>query len=292
MIIRGILIKERRELLGISQQTLAKGICHQSLISRLEKTNHITSMTILQQVCRRLELKFENIVSWGDGDQVSLEHIREAIAELDFERARALCNNKKFKTILPAYAMAEYHLLFGQVENADQNYLEALSHFEFARGYITPEQKQIMLEVETELAGLWMTLDDLTKAKDITQMAHTLIESMRHTSRPGRPDLVARVYRRTAEIAMREFNWSEALVSIRKARELIPKMMLTREVVILNFLEGKIKQKMDMTHESCHSFIKAYSTAEQIGDTSLMEDIHPYLQDHHVSGLFAKPEFK
>ncbi|WP_433322536.1 helix-turn-helix domain-containing protein [Weissella tructae] len=42
MIVNGDVLKQRREQLGISQGQLAQGICHQSLISRLEKDHHIT----------------------------------------------------------------------------------------------------------------------------------------------------------------------------------------------------------------------------------------------------------
>ena len=44
-------LKRRREQLGISQAEVAEGICHQSLLSRIERTDEVSNMTVLQKLC-------------------------------------------------------------------------------------------------------------------------------------------------------------------------------------------------------------------------------------------------
>lgn len=47
MIVKGSLLKQRREQLGISQGQLSEGICHQSMVSRVEKRGayHVNDRT-------------------------------------------------------------------------------------------------------------------------------------------------------------------------------------------------------------------------------------------------------
>lgn len=54
-------LKRRREQLGISQADVAEGICHQSLLSRIERTDEISNITVLQQLCARLQLRVSSV---------------------------------------------------------------------------------------------------------------------------------------------------------------------------------------------------------------------------------------
>ncbi|GEP74649.1 helix-turn-helix domain-containing protein [Weissella thailandensis] len=44
-------LKRRREQLGISQADVAEGICHQSLLSRIERTDETTTLRTFTVTC-------------------------------------------------------------------------------------------------------------------------------------------------------------------------------------------------------------------------------------------------
>ncbi|WP_261701266.1 helix-turn-helix domain-containing protein [Weissella soli] len=286
MIIRGSVIKSRREELSISQQDLSRGICHQSLVSRLETSNHITSMTILQHFCQRLAIKLDDVVHWSEEDNQSLCHVRTLLEEHRYKEARKIISVPEFKAKLPSYTIAEFHLLYGQIESGLKHTNLAVNHLNHARAYASPEQRQLTLEIESELAAVWIAENDLENAREVIANAIMLINAMNRSKTHAHPKSCVSVYLRAAELAMIDNEHKQALEFLHDARVYVPKMILNSDIVKINFLEGRIRLALHNLHESCHSFIKAYSDAETIGDAKLMDDIVPYLRHHNVDQLF------
>ncbi|WP_246163775.1 helix-turn-helix domain-containing protein [Weissella coleopterorum] len=88
MIIKGEILKHQRESMGLSQRSLADGICHQSLISRMESESHVTSMVILQEICHRLQIDLDQIVSLEEPNYLNLNAVRNAINVGNYGTAR------------------------------------------------------------------------------------------------------------------------------------------------------------------------------------------------------------
>ena len=84
-------LKRRREQLGISQDEVAEGICHQSLLSRIERTDEVSNMTVLQKLCERLQLNAADIARINEKALTPLSVVRRLIEKNQIEEQKRHC---------------------------------------------------------------------------------------------------------------------------------------------------------------------------------------------------------
>ncbi|MDR3241351.1 MAG: helix-turn-helix domain-containing protein [Lactobacillaceae bacterium] len=283
MIIKGKQLRHQREAMGLSQRALAEGICHQSLISRMESQSHVTSMVILQEICHRLQIDMESMVSFDEPNYLNLSAAREAVDNGDYSTARALLKKQCNIKFLPDEAKPLYHVLHSHLELSVKNYFGALNDLQNASVSVTSLQRNLIIEIEAIMTEVWLKLKDYEKAKYCNQVALKKVrvfDKMKHVNLDQ--SLMASVYRQSAQLEVQRGSLKMAEHSLEKARRYASKSTLTRELVKLNLVHGNIKAKQSETRESCQAYIKAYAAAEQLGDVVMMDDIKPLLMEQNV----------
>lgn len=85
----GNIIARERKKKGISQETLSKGICSVSTLSRLENGRQTTSQYVVDSLCQRLELSTDDLSTVVGSRDMQIESLRREIISLNvrFEEA-------------------------------------------------------------------------------------------------------------------------------------------------------------------------------------------------------------
>lgn len=58
----GYVIHDKRRSLNLTQKDLAKNLCNQNTISKLEKHNDTPQINVLVKICKRLDLTLNQIL--------------------------------------------------------------------------------------------------------------------------------------------------------------------------------------------------------------------------------------
>ncbi|MCM0582424.1 helix-turn-helix transcriptional regulator [Weissella diestrammenae] len=283
MIIRGNLLRQHREAMGLSQRALADGICHQSLVSRMESENHITSMVILQELCHRLQLNMENIVSFDEPNHNNLSAVRNAINNGDYGTAKNLLKKQCHINRLPQEAKPLYHVLHGKLELNKKNYYGALNDLQNASMAVTALQRSLILEIETVTTEVWLGLHDLAKARFCNEVALSKLRSFIQMKNSNIDhNTIVTIYRQSAQLELANEATESAERFLNQAQRYVSAQTFACEIVKLNFIRGRVHQKDNEIKASCRAYLRAYTAAEELGDTVMMDDIKPYLLAQNV----------
>lgn len=138
-------LKRRREQLGISQADVAEGICHQSLLSRIERTDEISNITVLQQLCARLQLRVSSVAKINELTVTPLTVIRYFIDIGQFEQAANRLESSTLLRRLPVFALPEYNLLRARIALSQNQTTVAMQLLQIALGDAEKHQMELMI---------------------------------------------------------------------------------------------------------------------------------------------------
>lgn len=276
MIVNGGLLKERREQLGISQGQLAQGICHQSLISRLEKDNHITSMTILQNLCSRLQINISTLVTFSDQEHMPLNVIRELVDAHQYIRAKVYLQAKRLKKGLPEFALPEYHLLRGRVFLGLGEIPQSMQSLHLALGEVGRHQTQLMIEIFTEMGAAWLVQNEIVNATECLERACNMIRGLTQTETPSFNMIRVYTYRRQAELYIKVGDANKALERVKEAMQLLPSENVFHEMVALQELRIKCADILELSDDKKDAMVLAYAAAKFSKDINLEETVKSY----------------
>jgi transcriptional regulator with XRE-family HTH domain len=155
MIIDGGKFKERRISLGLSQKDISHEICHQSMISRIENRGHITSMTILRQLCDRLSMNITDLIDAANNGSSPLTVVRTAIENREYKLAEELLTRRRQHNQLYDGAETEYHILRARILNLRGDYDAALTELEVAMMSCDAMAYLLRIEIHAETAYSW-----------------------------------------------------------------------------------------------------------------------------------------
>lgn len=276
MIVDGALLKQRREQLGISQGQLAQGICHQSLISRLEKDNHITSMTILQNLCARLQINVSTLVTFADQEHMPLNVIRELVDAHQYTRAKVYLQAKRLKKCLPEFALPEYHLLRGRVHLGLSEIPQAMQSLHLALGEVGRHQSQLMVEIFTEMGAVWLVQNEIVNATECLERACSIIRDLNDTQTSSLNMVIVYTYRRQAELYIKVGDATKALKRVKDAMNLLPSENVYHEMVALQELRIQCADILKLTDDKKDAMVLAYAAAKFSRDSELEETVKSY----------------
>lgn len=276
MIVNGALLKERREQLGISQGQLSQGICHQSLISRLEKDNHITSMTILQNICARLQINISTLVTFSDQEHMSLNVIRELIEAHQYTRAKVFLQAKRLKKRLPEYALPEFYLLRGRVFLGLGEVPQAMQSLHVALGEVGRHQSQLMVEIYTEMGAAWLAQNEIVNATECLERACNIINNFSTAPTTSSNLVMVYTYRRQAELYIKVGDAKKALGKVKAAMQLLPSENVYHEMVALQELRIQCAEILELSEDKEDAMMLAYAAAKFSRDTQLEETVKSY----------------
>lgn len=169
----GEIIKLRRKELGLTQQELAKDICAQALISRVEKGDIVPKKAILDKLEVRLELE-ENSLIKADQDNSKkneLDEVKNTVRkyltardyktiELVLDHHKLLINSSKDVNDKVFFSMTEASLFYQLYNQADKA-LEILNGI-----YLDDVENQLAVEIHNTRGIIYYKRDDFDRALD------------------------------------------------------------------------------------------------------------------------------
>lgn len=167
----GEIIKLRRKELGLTQQELAKDICAQALISRVEKGDIVPKKAILDKLEVRLELEKNELIK-ADQDNTKKNEINEVkqtirsyssnrdykTIELLLDHHKHLINSSRDVNDKVFFAMIEASLHY-QLYNQHEKALEILNNI-----YLNDVETQLAVEVHNARGIIYYKKDDFDNA--------------------------------------------------------------------------------------------------------------------------------
>lgn len=276
MIVDGNFIKRQRIKLGLSQRMVADEICHQSLISRLESTNHITSMTILLKICERLQISITDVTHGNYTELKPLKAVREALNKRQWHKAATILSNQRMRNALLPAAVAEYHLLCAKMQMAFLRDNEAIEALQLARTYLLPNSILLLAEIQAELACLYFKLGHEDRAehflKEATRKSNHLPKKQRDASR----EIVATIHFRLAQLQYNFKRYEAADKELEQAIERLAKNDTYHLMVDIQILKAKCAKQLKQHVQKQKALMLAYAAAEFSKDASLKEQVRPY----------------
>ncbi|QMU07933.1 helix-turn-helix transcriptional regulator [Levilactobacillus suantsaii] len=124
-------LKQYRKQKNLSQQELAEGICTQATVSLMEKKNKVPSIKIILEICRRLNISFEDVLTgMGNGLDEQFSRLSRALRFGDFHGADRILVQIDLASIQNSFDRERYHYFRGFVEIfSRQRTDEAIFHF-------------------------------------------------------------------------------------------------------------------------------------------------------------------
>lgn len=285
MIINGELMKTRRERLGLSQYVLADGICHQSMISRLEKSNHITSMTILNRLCERLQINTSDVMKMANHELSPLRYVREALIVQDWDQMRLCLKQIKKPMDKQVSIRAEYYLLWGKLYLYEGEFEQAMDHLQIAIASVEGDKNtNLIVDIYSELAYAWFVQHNFKVADEMIDQAASVIERIEQRRLPALNNVMILFYLRRAQILFGKGNYYVVLAEVKKAMDLAILEKNYHQMVELQLIRADCAKKIKSVDEQNDAVVLAYAAAKFSKCATLNETVHPYMSKISING--------
>ena len=249
-------LKRRREQLGISQAEVAEGICHQSLLSRIERTDEVSNMTVLQKLCERLQLNAADIARINEKALTPLSVVRRLIEKNQIEEAEEALLNPALTTRIPIYAIPEFNVLRARVALYHSQAAEAMQLLQVALGDVDKYQVELTIEIFTEMGATWTAQDKNELAAECFERACGLIRQSSVDTQAAMASVITHTYRHQLEM--------------------LPTTTDYHEMVALQTIRMKCADALALSTEKKEAQLLAYAAAEFSKDVTLKEDVKAY----------------
>ncbi|CAM4391309.1 helix-turn-helix domain-containing protein [Weissella hellenica] len=270
-------LKRRREQLGISQADVADGICHQSLLSRIERTDEISNITVLQQLCARLQLRVSNVAKINELTVTPLPVIRYLIDTGKCDQAASRLENTALLRRLPAFALPEYNLLKAKIALAQNQTTVAMQLLQIALGDAEKHQMELMIEIYTEMGATWAKKDEYVYALECYERACGLIKGYRPAVQAEMGNVIANTYYHQSALYLMINDPKKANERITQALEILPAKNHFHQIVKLQKLRVQCCEQLSLLEEKQHAQMLIYAAAEFSKDVNLKDDVKSYL---------------
>lgn len=270
-------LKRRREQLGISQADVAEGICHQSLLSRIERTDEISNITVLQQLCARLQLRVSNVAKINELTVTPLTVIRYFIDTDQCDQAANRLENSSLLRRLPAFALPEYNLLKAKIALSQNQPTVAMQLLQIALGDAEKHQMELMIEIYTEMGATWTKQGEYVYASECYERACGLIKGYRPALQAEMGNVIAHTYYHQSALYLMIGDPKKANERIIQALEILPAKDQFHQIVKLQKLRVKCCEKLSLLEEKQQAQMLIYAAAEFSKDVNLKDDVKAYL---------------
>ena len=179
MRLRGDVLKQIRRKRGLSQTTLAEGICTQATISLMEKQNRLPKMDILTAICERLNIQPDQIVE-NEVSSVNdtFNQIIDVLTDQEYDLAKQLISKISIKSLNSDFDKQRYYYLLGMVQISQDQIDDAIFNFELVLTQFATTSANIYLAMTTAgMALAYLKRDDHDRAVRLTDRAVKLIDN-------------------------------------------------------------------------------------------------------------------
>ena len=276
-------LKRRREQLGISQADVAEGICHQSLLSRIERTDEISNITVLQQLCARLQLRVSSVAKINELTVTPLTVIRYFIDIGQFEQAANRLESSTLLRRLPVFALPEYNLLRARIALSQNQTNVAMQLLQIALGDAEKHQMELLIEIYTEMGATWAKQGEYVYASEYFERACGIIKGYRPTMRAELGKVIAHTYYHQSKLYLTIDNPQKAMERITQALAILPTSEHFHQIVKLQKLRVKCCEQLSLLKEKSEAKMLMYAAAEFSKDINLQDDVKQYLEDLEIN---------
>lgn len=274
MIVNGEVIKIRRTRLGLSQREVSDGICNQSLISRLETSNHITSMTLLKSICQRLQLNPDDVMLSKQEVCAPLFRVRQLLMKRDWRAIRDILREQNSRTI-PAHSQAEFHLLRARLLIHEKKYKDAV--MDLRKAMLSNKLPDIIaLEIYAEYVHVALLNDNHETAREMQKVVLERRKRIPKRVYTTLADVIPQVCYYVAQVYLTDDNYAQALFEIELGIELIHVKDDYALFVELQLLRAKCASELNRIEKHQDAVVMAYTAAEFSQKTELKETVYPY----------------
>ena len=179
MRLRGDVLKQILRKRGLSQTTLAEGICTQATISLMEKQNRLPKMDILTAICERLNIQPDQIVE-NEVSSVNdtFNQIIDVLTDQEYDLAKQLISKISIKSLNSDFDKQRYYYLLGMVQISQDQIDDAIFNFELVLTQFATTSANIYLAMTTAgMALAYLKRDDHERAVRLTDRAVKLIDN-------------------------------------------------------------------------------------------------------------------
>ena len=272
-------LKRRREQLGISQAEVAEGICHQSLLSRIERLNEISNITVLQKICERLQLNVSDVAKISDYAATPLSVIRKLIDHGKIDQADEYLNNTNLVNRIPTFAHPEYNVLAARIALAQERISDAMQLLQIALSDVEKHQMELTIEIFTEMGVAWLRQSEYINATECFERACGIIRSLSAETQINMALVIAYTYRHQAEMYLAVNNPQKAMERVADAIAILPVTTEYHAVVALQTLRLECAKALALPEEHEEAKMLVYAAAEFSKDSHLKDSIQKYLID-------------
>ncbi len=289
-------IRYVRKQKKISQIKLADGICTQATISRIEGQNIPPSLTVLIQICKRLDITLDELFTeFSQGDN-NLEFAKQIKPQF-LENVDTLYIKKKYsalKSLLKEHSLtqingdqnkAHYMFIVGDLSlELEQNKDNALFYFHSIIE-ILKEQRQTIFGILAyiDIGKIYSQQNEVKKAKFYLEIALSLIKEIvidNDTSYFWYIKAITELSTLFSNI--KEYKTSNQLISIGiSPTRGYYSTMFTDQLYFLLSVNHMNDQSIDYK-EIAHTLTAAKAFAEYNRNTDLLNKIISFMKYHHL----------
>ncbi|MBD1502867.1 helix-turn-helix domain-containing protein [Weissella cibaria] len=272
-------LKRRREQLGISQAEAAEGICHQSLLSRIERLDEVSNITVLQKLCDRLQLTVSDVARMDNRMLTTLSVVRQLIERREIEQAAEALENPGLMSRIPVFAYPEYNVLSARVALAENRIADAMQLLQLALGDVEKHQYELTVEIFTEMGVTWLAQGEHINASECFERARGIIHRLPRDVQLSMARVIAHTNRHRAEMYLAVEDPQRAMERVTEAIGILPAPEVTdyHEMVELQMLRSRCADALSLEEESTNAKMLVYAAAEFSKDAKLQDDVKQYL---------------
>lgn len=150
---------QRRKELHVSQESLAKGVCTQATLSKLENNLHVPSMAILEKLCEKLNLNVEDLYRSSKDESEKIELLlnnaeRNLMME-NYLSAMRYLKSVSINDVKNNTAKMQYYFLHGLVKVLTNDEMaEAFMDFYRITEWLDEEHKTVFIPLSYTGIGI------------------------------------------------------------------------------------------------------------------------------------------
>lgn len=212
----GQIIREIRKNRRMTQKVLAKDICSQSVLSRIEQGEEIPNVLVMQRICERLGIGVDRILAYGKEDVKEIQDFFEVLwtyfRKKEWELLRSTIEESKLTRQVVAMTDLQYIYAFSAFCSfyLENDYKQTAELVEKALSHTYYEQKKHLSMIETVLLSLRGQVNyHLKQIKKAENDFYVAMESIYHLPQNSQ----------TAELSIVFYHYGLYLFKIRQYSE-------------------------------------------------------------------------
>ncbi|WP_341779611.1 helix-turn-helix transcriptional regulator [Levilactobacillus sp. HBUAS70063] len=272
-------VKQYRKQKNLSQQELAEGICTQATVSLMEKKNKVPSIKIILQICRRLNISLDDVLSGlGSGLDEQFNCISTAVRREDFALAAEMLAKMNMTNVQNGFDRERYHYYRGFIElGARQRPDEAIFHFNLLlhRSYRMPWDLYAIVG-NVGMAAAYLERQELDKTRYYLNAASNYLDDFEWHDEESFQRMIWARYR-ISKLYLQLEQPQQAVENVEAALRAVKYQASLYLIDVLYEVKGQAEQALLATAAAKRSLVIARTLALVTHNVALQERLIPQI---------------